>query len=147
MLEILSQSTIFSNIKIEDIEFLLEKINYQIRSYQKDGIISLSGDNCERLLIVIEGSVRGEMVDFSGKTIKIEDIEAPNTVAEAFLFGDNNKLPVNIVSNTDTKLFIIQKDSLLKLFQANPIVFTCFGLKSLETAFYTISHVVCTLTD
>jgi hypothetical protein len=31
--------------------------------------------------------VKGEMTDYNGKTIKIEDIEAPRPLAVAFLFG------------------------------------------------------------
>ena len=55
----------------------------------------MAGDPVANLLIVLSGSVRGEMIDYSGKTVKIEDIEAPKPLAAAFLFGKENRFPGN----------------------------------------------------
>ncbi len=138
MLEMLAKSPIFKGLSTYEIDECLKQIHYQVRSFSKEDIIALSGDKCERLLVVIEGSVRGEMVDYSGKTIKIEDIESPDTVAEAFLFGDNNTLPVDIISNTETSLLVIQKDSLIRLFQINPDILKNY-LNILSNRFQTVS--------
>ena len=59
-------------------------------------------------MIVIGGTVKGEMVDYSGRVIKIEDIPAPGALASAFIFGSRNRFPVNVVALTDTSLMIIE---------------------------------------
>ncbi len=60
-------------------------------------------------MIVISGIVKGEMVDETGKVIKIEDIPAPGALATAFLFGNRNRFPVNVVALSDGELLIIEK--------------------------------------
>jgi len=55
------------------------------------------------------------MVDFAGKVIKIEDIQAPGALASAFLFGKGNLFPVNVVAITGCEIMIIRKEEFLKL--------------------------------
>jgi hypothetical protein len=62
---------------------LLHIISFKERKYDKNDLIAQSDDEVRDLLIVVEGSVRGEMVDFTGKTIKIEDVESPRMLARA----------------------------------------------------------------
>ncbi len=118
-MEELKDNPLFNGIKPEEIADLFSDVFYQERSYNNEEIIAFSDDECNDLLIVKEGSVRGEMIDFSGKTIKIEDILAPNPVASAFLFGQRRKLPVNIVANTKVKMIWIPRNSIIKMFQMN----------------------------
>jgi len=89
-------------------------------------MIVLADEICENLIIVLEGSVKGEMVDSSGKTIKIEDIPAPRMLAAAFLFGNQNRYPVNIVANEEVKLLYIPRDEVLRLLQLNQIMLRNF---------------------
>ncbi len=117
--ETLAQTNLFRNVSGADIMRILSHTHYQRKQFAKDQLIALSGDKCNMLYIIIEGSVRGEMIDFSGKVIKIEDIKGPETIASAFLFGNDNKLPVNITANNDVEMVFISKESLLKVFQQN----------------------------
>ena len=87
----LNECILFRGLTEEQLIELFSTINYKEKEYKKDEIVAHSDDECRNLLIVLEGSVKGEMVDFSGKTIKIEDIESPRALAPAFLFGRNNR--------------------------------------------------------
>ena len=107
--EVLSHSVVFKGIGNSDIEALLGDIRYVVKSYSKGDSVVLRDDPCIDLKIVLEGSVRGEMLDFTGKVIKIEDIEAPRPLAIAFLFGKNASYPVDIISNTNSKILSIPK--------------------------------------
>lgn len=117
----LEMCPLFRGLKLNQIEDALSHINYQIKSFSKDQTIVLSGEECRNLYIVMEGSVKGEMSDFSGKVIKIEDIESPRPLAVAFLFGKENYYPVNIVANCNVKLLMIPKSSVLELLQLNKV--------------------------
>jgi CRP-like cAMP-binding protein len=66
------------------------------------------------------------MVDFSGRVIKIEDIPASGALASAFIFGNRNKFPVNVVAITDTSLMIIEKDDFVKFLKSNDKLLTNF---------------------
>jgi CRP-like cAMP-binding protein len=115
---------IFRGLSPTQVEELLNLISYKEKKFEKNDLVAHSGDEVRELHIVVEGSVRGEMTDFTGKTIKIEDIESPRMLAPAFLFGINNLYPVDIVANETSIIISISKDSFLKLLQTNKLVLT-----------------------
>jgi len=116
---LLSQCPVFRGISEAQSKSLLGKIHYQIKSFQKDEIVVLAGDEVKNLLIILSGSVRGEMIDYSGKTVKIEDIEAPKPLASAFLFGKENRYPVTVTANNETRILAVPVQEFLKLLQLN----------------------------
>lgn len=124
--ELLSKTNIFRNVASSDILKILSHTHYQVKHFDKDQLIALSGDECNHLLILLNGSVKGEMIDFSGKTIKIEDITGPNTVASAFVFGRDHQFPVNITANEPVDVVYLSRDALLKVFQENKHVLQNF---------------------
>ena len=72
-------------------------------------MISQSGEPVNSLMVVIKGVVKGEMVDYAGRVIKIEDIPAPGALASAFMFGNRNRFPVNVIAVSDGELLLIEK--------------------------------------
>jgi CRP-like cAMP-binding protein len=116
---LLTQCPIFKGITEKEAKYLFSKIHFQIKSYLKDEVVVIAGEPVINLLIIVDGSVRGEMIDFSGRTIKIEDIEAPKPMATAFLFGKENKYPVTVTVNMDAKILTIPVSEFLKLLQLN----------------------------
>lgn len=120
--QLLTQCPIFRGITENEAEYLLKKIHFQIKSFSKDEVVVVAGDPVLNLNIIISGSVRGEMIDYSGKTIKIEDIEAPKPLATAFLFGNENKFPVTVTANNDAKILTIPVSEFLKLLQMNTLI-------------------------
>jgi CRP-like cAMP-binding protein len=119
MYENLEQCILFKKLNNNQITELLFSIPTKERKFKKEQIVVDSEDEVRQLMIVVEGSVRGEMIDFSGKTIKIEDIDSPRMLAPAFLFGQNNRYPVDIVANKDSTILSIPKNSFLNLLQNN----------------------------
>lgn len=119
MYEILQDSSVFKGISAENISEILNNAHFQVKKFKKGDVIAFGNDTCNYLITILKGSVKGEMIDSSGKTIKVEDINAPQSVATAFLFGNNNKFPVNITANNDVELLFIAKDSVIKIIQSD----------------------------
>lgn len=117
--QLLTLCPIFRGINEKEVEDLLKRIHFQIKSYSKDEVVVVAGEPVLNLHIIIQGSVRGEMIDYSGKTIKIEDIEAPKPLAAAFLFGRENKFPVTVTANNETKIITMPVSEFLKMLQLN----------------------------
>lgn len=120
--EILCQSPIFRGISEEELTNLFMQIHCQVKTYQKNDLIVSGGEICDRLLIVQMGSVKAEMNDYSGKTIKIEDLAAPQPLATAFLFGQQNRFPVTVSANTEVEMISIPKPEFVKLLQLNSLI-------------------------
>ena len=123
---ILEYSPLFIGLKKDQIEDLMGGITCQVKNYSKGEIIVHSGDPVVYQSVILSGSIKGEMIDFAGKVIKIEDIEAPRPLAPAFLFGKNNKYPVNLVANTDVMLLLIPKEEMIRLMQMSRIILSNF---------------------
>ncbi len=119
MYKVLKGCPLFREMDSEEIKHVLEEVSFKVKAYEKNEIISLSGDIVKGQSILLKGSVKGEMVDFAGKIIKIEDIEHPRLIAPAFLFGQNNRYPVNIIANEDVRVLFIPKDSFVRIMQLN----------------------------
>lgn len=122
--DLIARSPVFMGIPANILEELLSNIHYQIRKFDKNEMVVQSGDECNRLFIVLQGSVKGEMADYTGKTIKIEDVEAPRPLAAAFLFGKNNRFPVTVIANDDVELLSIERAEFLKLLQQDARILT-----------------------
>ena len=83
---------------------------YHTKVYRKGDILARQGDICNRLVILTKGSVRGEMIDDSGRLIKVEDITAPRAIAPLFLFGNENRYPVEVTANDFDRELAATKD-------------------------------------
>ena len=118
----LSKTNIFNGLMTDELEELLQKQAFRLKEYARDEYIAYSRDTCHDLLIVVKGSVSGEMTDFSGKKLKIEDIAAPRPLAAAFIFGNENRFPVDIIANEPAIVMIIPRDVLIFLLQHTPVV-------------------------
>ena len=123
---LLLNAPLFRGLTTGEIEKLLSVIPFRTKKFQAGSLISQSGEPVNTLIIVISGIVKGEMVDYAGRVIKIEDIYAPGALAPAFLFGNKNRFPVNVIATTITELLVIDKLDFLKLLMSNDKVLVNF---------------------
>lgn len=121
MFKKLAKANIFNGIPADEIPMFLSQGNYTLKRYHKNEVIAYAGEPCDYLIILISGSLRAEMLDFSGKTLKVEDIIAPRAIASGFLFGKNNSFPVNVLVNEDVQILSIPKNSVLEHLKSNEI--------------------------
>jgi CRP-like cAMP-binding protein len=125
-IELIASCPLFMGIPPQKLEELTSSIHYSIRNYSAGELIATAGTPVNSLMIVTRGSVRGEMNDFNGKMIKIEDIEAPRPLAVAFIFGNSANFPVSLIANNAVQLMFIPKDQLIWLLQHNEIILKRF---------------------
>jgi CRP/FNR family transcriptional regulator, dissimilatory nitrate respiration regulator len=123
---LISKAPLFKGITPSAVEEILISVEYKVRKFREGAMISQSGDTVNSFTIVISGVVKGEMVDYAGRVIKIEDIPAPGAIASAFIFGNKNNFPVNVVAVTDGELLLIEKPDFLKLLMKNDTILVNF---------------------
>lgn len=119
MIEQLLPNPLFRNVSAGELQKSFDGLTYKVKSYDKGEILAHQGDVCNKLIILTKGSVRGEMIDESGRIVKIEDIASPRALAPLFLFGAANRFPVEVTANENTEAIIIPKESVIKLFARN----------------------------
>jgi CRP/FNR family transcriptional regulator, dissimilatory nitrate respiration regulator len=109
----------FENLK-EDNELFPSDLKYSIKNYPKNELIFRQGDVCDALYILIEGSVKTEMITESGSLLGIEIISAPRPLAPAFVFSDNNRFPVDVTTQSEVEVLRIPKEEVMRLMTTQP---------------------------
>jgi len=122
----LSLSPLFKGLSADDVRSIVSATPNQVKKFKSGSLIYTHGDPVNYLVIVSEGTVKGEMVDYAGRVIKIEDIISPGAIASAFMFGSRNRFPVNVVAVTDCELLLIEKPAFLRLLMSNDIILVNF---------------------
>lgn len=117
--EQLAQNRLFKDVEFKDICTLLEEIAYKKSQYRKNDVIAFEGDEVNGLYVLLKGSVRGEMTNYQGKVVKIEDITGCRLLAPAFLFGGDRYYPVDIIANMDCECIYISRTSFDKMLKKN----------------------------
>jgi CRP/FNR family transcriptional regulator, dissimilatory nitrate respiration regulator len=120
--DVLADNYLFRNLDKMEIGRIIKEIHHRVKEYNKGDIIAQEGDYYDQLIILIKGSVVGEMMDFSGRVLRVEKLQAPESPASNFIFGDNNTLPVTITAEEDTRIILIPREELIKLFAKNETV-------------------------
>lgn len=122
----MQSSPLFAGMNSSEIQHLMNLAHKQRKNYKKDEIVVHAGDETVHLYIVLSGSVRGEMNDYEGKVIKIEDVRPPGQLAIGFLFAAKPCYPVQVTANEPTELLGLSKDSVVLLLQQNRKFLTNF---------------------
>lgn len=112
-------SSLFKGISPSEIETLIAHVDYQKRRHSKGELIAQRGDDYHTLMIVLTGAVNAEMIDPSGKVVKIEELKSGMPLATALIFSNKPKLPVNITAITDTDILYLPKESLILMMHKN----------------------------
>jgi CRP-like cAMP-binding protein len=123
---LLSNAPLFKGLSPDEIEKILDNVSYNIKKFQSGSMICQSGEHVNSLMVVLSGVVKGEMVDYAGRVIKIEDIPAPGALAPAFMFGNRNRFPVNVIAVSSAELLLIGKPDFLKLLMINDTILVNF---------------------
>ena len=122
MYQIISRSPFFRGLTPLQLEEMFAKIAYSVKVFSKGQLIAQREDEVRNLCILLDGSVKGEMVDFTGKVVKIEEINAPMPIAHAFIFGEKNRFPVDVVALEEVKILFIPKNEVIRLLQSSDVV-------------------------
>lgn len=112
-----SEISLFKGFSIIETENTLKKINFQTKNYKKNESIFFRGDKIEHIIIILEGTAKGEMQKFGGDTITIDFIKANEIIAPAFIFGNMRVFPVDLISVENSKLIFLNKKDFVEVMQ------------------------------
>jgi len=119
MFESLKASPLFKGLEIAEINSLINNSSHQIKQFSNKEVLAYAGEKVEKAIILIEGKLQGEMIDFAGNSLKIEEMEPPQMVAAAFLYGPQSAFPVNLSAISEGKMLIIFKNNFTQMLAAD----------------------------
>lgn len=117
--DLISNNYIFNDFKPKEVGNIIKHINHKVKIYDKGEIIIHNGDEIDNLLIIVKGSAVGEIMGFEGKILRVEELQAPDAIGCAFIYGKTNKIPYDVIAKEKLKALVIPKKDLLNLFMKN----------------------------
>jgi len=122
MFEHLNKTRLFNGLKQNEIESLFKNKEYFKKKFYPKNYIAYRGDEIEHLLIILKGEVQTLISNEKGKIRNVILLSRYCAIAPSFLFGKNNKFPVDVKAVKETTILYIKKDSLLNIVKENHIV-------------------------
>ena len=115
----LTNVSLFKGLNPPEISDCLRKVDFKIKDYKKNEIVFFRGDILKKVIIIINGTTHGEMQKFNGDTIVINQMKSGEVLASAFLFGNDNIFPVDLVTLENSKFLLFDKEKYLNLIQSD----------------------------
>lgn len=115
----LANVSLFKGLNPQEISDCLRKVDFRIKDYKKNEIVFFRGDILKQVIIIINGTTHGEMQKFNGDTIVINQMKSGEVLASAFLFGNDNIFPVDLVTLENSKFLLFDKEKYLNLIQSD----------------------------
>lgn len=98
---------IFKSLDKKEIKDIISSSNGTIKTFSKNNYIYHKGDNINKFGIVLEGKIKIVNEDFWGNQNIISVIEPGEIFAEIFTFLQDTPLNVSVISDTDSKVLLM----------------------------------------
>lgn len=118
-LKTLAKFKLFKEIDEKELVELFQKIKYEIKKFKKSDIVFFREEKIDGLFIILKGVLSAEMLKDNGDIQKIENLSGGDIIGSAFIFGNENNLPVDLIVLEEGELLHIDKNNLLKSFNTN----------------------------
>lgn len=105
---------------------LLSNTVSEIRYFKKGETIARQGDVISFLYLLVKGVARTEMITKEGNVVEIEFIDPVRPLAPAFIFADNNRFPVDVISMENSTVYYIPKKDWLNEMMSNEALLVNF---------------------
>ena len=111
----LSKCVLFKNINRTNINELLNLISLNIKTYDKDSVIAIEGDDCSSLGIILDGDIEIHKPFPSGKIVTINHFSVGDVFGEALVFSRTHVYPATILATKESQIMYIKRETIIKL--------------------------------
>ena len=109
-MEDLKKSPLFNACTDEELQELLQS-PHRREEYRTGDLVVSAGDPCRSLMLLTEGTVETRMGGANGREVVIEQLKAPTLLAPAFLFAEDNTIPVEVSMRTDGTVWYVNREA------------------------------------
>ena len=122
----ISLCPLFAEIDRPEQEAFLNRLVSNRKVVEKGQIVARQGDLIKHLYLLVKGVVRTEMITQEGNSLEIEFIDAVRPLAPAFMFAQNNRFPVDVITIEECHFLLIPKEVWLSEMMLNETLLTNF---------------------
>lgn len=114
-LKSLVKCVLFKGMETNKIKEILNLIPYTVKSYEKNNIIALEGDDCHSLGIILQGNIDIHKSFPSGKVVTINHFSQGNIFGESLVFSGRHLYPASIIASNECKIMYIKREIIVQL--------------------------------
>lgn len=122
----ISTCPLFIGISKEEQQSFLTRLVSHKEVIEKGETVVRQGEEIKYLYLLVKGVVRTEMITQEGNLLEIEFIDAVRPLAPAFLFAQNNKFPVDVITIEECHFLLIPPKIWLKEMMQSEVLLTNF---------------------
>lgn len=115
----LKSTTLFREMKEDEISASLEFLQANERNFERGECILRAGNVTDKLGLVLEGSVTIESDDAWGNRTILNSVEAGHFFAETYALLTDEPMLVNVTANKDCRILFLRVGSLKQLQNSN----------------------------
>ena len=104
----------------DDVLNFFKESTYNVVNYSKNDIIALEGSPCEKVGLVLEGSVDIKRILTSNNVIHLSSFCEGGFFGEIIAFSDANTYPATVISATPSKIMFITKNDFIHFCTKHP---------------------------
>lgn len=134
----------FKNKNREEILQLFKGYDYQLINFNKNDIIALEYEPCNKIGLIISGIIDIKRTLTSNNTIHLSSLSTGNLFGEVIAFSDVNLYPATVISATASEILFINKNSFIK-FCTNNTDFLSSFLNDLTNKIILLNNSITTL--
>ena len=124
-MEELRTIALFRTCTDEELQELLQS-SHRRKEYKTGDLVVSAGDPCRSLMLLTEGTVETRMGGANGREVVIEQLKSPTILAPAFLFAEDNTIPVEVTMYTDGTVWYINREAFFDFMTGHPHVLRAF---------------------
>ena len=98
--------------KKELLEFFKD-VKYSINKYDKGDIIALENSPCDKIGLVLSGSVDIKRILTSNKIVHVSSFNSGHLFSEIIAFSNASLYPATVISSTNSEVMFIDKDDFI----------------------------------
>ena len=122
----ISSCPLFTEIDRAEQKAFLNRLVSNRKIVEKGKTVARQGDEIKHLYLLVKGTVRTEMITQEGNLLEIEFIDAVRPLAPAFMFAQNNRFPVDVITIEECHFLLIPKEVWLSEMMRNETLLTNF---------------------
>lgn len=104
----------------EELLDFFKDVNYNIAKYSKNDIIALENSSCNKIGLILNGSVDIKRILTSNKVVHLSSFDSGHLFGEIIAFSDASLYPATVISSTDSEIMFLDKDDFIYFCTNNP---------------------------
>ena len=118
-LSVLLKIPLFASLDEAELAHIFADLKITALHFERGELLAMQDEPCNRLIILLTGCVKGEMIQPSGEVVQVEEIAAPSPLAILFLFGHENRFPVQVTATEAGEAIVIPRREVVRMLSRN----------------------------